>query len=117
MLGLAMVAIFFMLLPPCRCFCFSCRARHVPTCRPPPGEGGPAKRKGRGISHPEQKRRTSEAKVCTSAARKTAGNPLCCARAEPSARFGFLIRARVRAQDFQRQVAAGTGRRDSLSLV
>jgi hypothetical protein len=31
------------------CLCFSCRARHVPTCRTPPGEGGAAKRKGRGL--------------------------------------------------------------------
>ncbi|GAA3771238.1 hypothetical protein GCM10022270_34830 [Terriglobus aquaticus] len=59
--------------------------------------GGAAKRKGRGITHPcsgseAEAERTSVAKVCTSEARKTAGYPLRCARAEPSARFGFLIR-------------------------
>jgi hypothetical protein len=46
------------------------------------------------------RRRTSEAKVCTSEARKTVGIPLRRARAAPSARFGVLF-ARVSAPDFQ----------------
>jgi hypothetical protein len=58
------------------------------------------------------KRRTSAAKVCTSAARKTVGKPLRRARAAPSARFGSLIRVHQARRICQGRVAAGTGRTD-----
>src|SRR5277367_3948740 len=47
-----MVAALLMVSLLCGCFCFSCRTRHVPTCRTPPGEGGGSKCKERGIAHP-----------------------------------------------------------------
>src|ERR1700679_4266828 len=89
MLGLAMVAVFFMLLPPCGCLCFSCHAWHVPTCRTPPGEGGAAKRKGRGISHPEQSGGRAKRRSAQAQRGRLLGNPLRCARAEPSAKVWF----------------------------
>src|SRR5579871_5298208 len=48
------VAVRLMVLAPLRLLLRFMPSRHVPTCRTPPGEGGAAKRKGRGISHPEQ---------------------------------------------------------------
>src|ERR1700733_5297046 len=96
MLGLLLVFGFFIVWSPLRLLllfmpCAACTYMPNASWR---RRGGKAQ--GEGYLPSGAKRRTSEAKVCTSAARKTAGNPLRCARAEPSARLGFLIRARQR---------------------
>src|SRR5271170_2003339 len=89
-----MVAALLMVSLLCGCFCSSCRAWHVPTCRTPPGEGGGSKCKERGITHPWSA--AERAKGCTSEARKPGETP--CAREgrHPLARFGYRIRARER---------------------
>jgi hypothetical protein len=46
------IAVLLMVSLLCYCFCFSCRARDVPACRTPSGEGGGRKCKERGITHP-----------------------------------------------------------------
>ena len=68
-------------------------SRHVATCRTPPGEGGGSKAQGEGV-HPslEQKRKLerkgrSEAKVCTSEARKTGDTPCAARGAAPTSGF------------------------------
>ena len=70
--------------------------------------GGKAQREGYLPSG--AKRRTSEAKVCTSEARKTAGNP-CAAPGQRPQRGLVSAYVRVQRTRFQGRVAAGTGRR------
>jgi hypothetical protein len=48
---------------------------------------------GRGISHPEQSGGRAQRRSAQAQRGRLLGNPLRRARAEPSARFGFLIRA------------------------
>src|SRR5258708_11825859 len=123
LLSMVVVAALLMvsLLCGCGCFCFSCHAWHVPTCRTPPGEGGGSKVHWGGVSPTlgaeaklEWKGR-SAAEVCTSAARKTAGNPLRRAiGAEPlsEACLPYLCASAHLISGWA--LRAGTARRDSL---
>ena len=81
----------------CGCFCSSCRTRHVPTCRTPPGEGGGSKRKERGISHPKRSGKGGAQRRSAQAKRGRLRETPCAARgAAPLARLVFLICARQR---------------------
>ena len=44
------------------CLCFTCRSRHVPTCRTPPGEGGGSKAQGEGYHPPLERSRRRNGK-------------------------------------------------------
>src|SRR5580658_5790164 len=73
---LRVTALVLMVIYPLRLLLLFHAARHVPTCRTPPGEGGGSKCKERGISHPGSE--ADRAKGCTSGARKPGETP--CAR-------------------------------------
>src|SRR5271170_6742006 len=67
------------------------------------------KGQGEGVSPPGAKRRASAAKVCTSEARKIGGNPLCCARAEPSGKAWFPYSCASAHRIYRVGVAGGKG--------
>jgi hypothetical protein len=98
------------------CGCFSCHAWHVPTCRTPPGEGGAARRKGRGISHAWRGGRRLERKAraqrrSAQAQRGRLGKPLAPRQGSALSEVWFPYSCALAHRNCQGRVAAGTGRR------